>query len=51
MKSPVSEGNWVSWCTFEGIDYPQKVKDVIDSLHSENDNSSSDSTEHITDET
>lgn len=32
LKSPVSEGNWVSWCTFEGIDYPQEVTDKINEI-------------------
>lgn len=32
VKSPVSEGNWISWCTFEGIDYPQEVADKINEI-------------------
>ncbi len=32
VKSPVSEGNWVSWCTFDGIDYPQEVADKINEI-------------------
>ncbi len=32
VKSPVSEGNWVSWCTFEGIDYSQEVADKINEI-------------------
>ena len=32
VKSPVSEGNWISWCTFEGIDYPQEVMDKINEI-------------------
>ena len=32
VKSPVSEGNWISWCTFEGIDYPQEVTDIIEEI-------------------
>lgn len=32
VKSPVSEGNWISWCTFEGIDYPQEVVDKINEI-------------------
>lgn len=31
-KSPVSEGNWISWCSFEGIDYPQEVVDKINEI-------------------
>lgn len=29
-KDLVSNGGWVSWCTYEGIDYPQEVQDKID---------------------
>lgn len=29
-KEPVSNGNWISWCTYEGVDYPQEVRDKID---------------------
>lgn len=32
VKSPVSERNWISWCTFEGIDYPQEVADRIEEI-------------------
>lgn len=32
VKSPVSEGNWISWCTFEGVDYPQEVVDKINEI-------------------
>ena len=32
IKSPVSEGNWISWCTFDGIDYPQEVTDKINEI-------------------
>ena len=32
VKLPVSEGNWVSWCTFDGIDYPQEVTDKIEKI-------------------
>ncbi len=32
LKSPVSEGNWISWCTFEGVDYPQEVVDKINEI-------------------
>ena len=31
-KQAVSDGNWTSWCTFEGISYPQTVQDAIDAL-------------------
>ncbi len=32
VKSPVSEGNWISWCTFDGIDYSQEVADKINEI-------------------
>ncbi|MCM1233565.1 MAG: hypothetical protein NC489_25905 [Ruminococcus flavefaciens] len=32
VKSPVSEGNWISWCTFEGVEYPQEVADKINEI-------------------
>ena len=32
VKSPVLEGNWVGWCTFEGMDYPQEVQNAIDEI-------------------
>lgn len=32
VKSPVSVGDWVSWCTFEGINYPQEVTDEIEKI-------------------
>ena len=32
VKSPVTEGNWISWCTFEGINYPQEVTDKIEEI-------------------
>ena len=28
-KEPVSNGSWTSWCTYEGVDYPQEVQDKI----------------------
>ena len=37
-KEVVSNGSWTSWCTYEGIEYPQDVTDAIESL---NENSSS----------
>ena len=38
-KDLVSNGGWVSWCTYEGVDYPQEVLDLIDrtEVDSEND--------------
>lgn len=32
VKSPVAEGNWISWCTFEGINYSQEVADKINEI-------------------
>lgn len=32
VKSPISEGNWISWCTFDGIDYPQEVTNKINEI-------------------
>ena len=29
-KDLVSNGGWTSWCTYEGVDYPQEVRDKID---------------------
>ena len=29
-KDLVSNGGWSSWCTYEGVDYPQEVRDKID---------------------
>lgn len=37
-KEVVSNGSWTSWCTYDGIEYPQEVTDAIESL---NENSSS----------
>lgn len=34
-KDPVSNGSWTSWCTYEGIEYPQEVEDAIESLSGE----------------
>ena len=34
-KEPVSNGSWTSWCTYEGIEYPQEVTDAIESLSGE----------------
>ncbi|WP_443714138.1 hypothetical protein, partial [Ruminococcus bicirculans (ex Wegman et al. 2014)] len=28
-KVVVSNGGWSSWCTYEGVDYPQEVQDKI----------------------
>ena len=34
-KEAVSNGSWTSWCTYEGVDYPQEVTDAIESLSGE----------------
>lgn len=34
-KESVSNGRWTSWCTYEGIEYPQEVTDAIESLSGE----------------
>ena len=28
-KEPVSDGSWTSWCTYEGINYPQEVTETL----------------------
>lgn len=32
-KEVVLNGGWTSWCTYEGVDYPQEVTDAIESLN------------------
>lgn len=32
-KEVVSSGGWSSWCTYEGVDYPQEVTDAVESLN------------------
>ena len=32
-KEVVSNGSWTSWCTYEGIEYPQEVTEAIESLN------------------
>lgn len=32
-KEPVSNGNWTSWCTYEGVDYPQEVLNAINEIN------------------
>ena len=38
-KQAVSEGTWTSWCTYEGIEYPQAVQDAIDEINAPDDSS------------
>ncbi len=44
-KEPVSKGGWSSWCTYEGVDYPQEVQDAIDDVTEENAEESNKETE------
>lgn len=32
-KAPVSNGSWTSWCTYDGVTYPQEVTDAIQSVN------------------
>ncbi|WP_377072721.1 hypothetical protein [Ruminococcus bicirculans (ex Wegman et al. 2014)] len=32
-KEMVSNGGWTSWCTYDGVTYPQEVTDAIESLN------------------
>ncbi len=38
-KENVSDGAWSSWCTYEGINYPQEVQDAIDDINAPDDSS------------
>lgn len=31
-KEVVSNGSWSSWCTYEGVDYPQEVQAKINEI-------------------
>lgn len=33
QRSAIADGSWASWCTVEGIEYPQEVQDRIDELN------------------
>ncbi len=46
-KIPLSDGRWISWCTFEGIEYPQAVWDKINEIQ----NPAEESTEEKHEET
>ena len=39
-KDLVSNGGWVSWCIYEGVDYPQEVLDLIDGTEVDSENDS-----------
>ena len=39
-KDLVSNGGWTSWCTYEGVDYPQEVLDLIDGTEVDSENDS-----------
>lgn len=43
IKEAVSDGAWTSWCTYDGIDYPQEIQDAIDSISAADDSSDSSS--------
>ena len=32
-KDHISNGGWTKWCTYDGIDYPQEVRDKIDEIN------------------
>ena len=32
-KEPVSNGSWTSWCTYEGVEYPQEVLNAINEIN------------------
>ncbi len=32
-KESIDRGSWTSWCTYEGIEYPQEVEDAIQSVN------------------
>ena len=32
-KENVSNGSWTSWCTYDGVTYPQEVTDAIQSVN------------------
>lgn len=32
-KEPISNGGWTSWCTYEGVDYPQEVLNAINEIN------------------
>ena len=32
-KEPVSNGSWTSWCTYEGVDYPQEVLNAFNEIN------------------
>lgn len=32
-KEPISEGGWLSWCTYDGRAYSQEVQDKISELN------------------
>ncbi len=46
VKSPVTEGNWISWCTFEGINYPQEVTDKINEIQNPNEENTEEENEN-----
>lgn len=39
-KQAMADGTWSSWCTYEGISYPQEVDDAIEAIRNPPDDSS-----------
>jgi hypothetical protein len=46
VREPLGNGNWTSWCSFEGISYPQELQERIDEIQ----NPTEDNTEEETTE-
>lgn len=44
-KETVAEGTWSSWCTYEGISYPQEVRDAIEAIRNQPDDCSGNNNE------
>ena len=44
-KQTVSEGTWTSWCTYDGIEYPQAVQEAIDEINAADDSSEDESSD------
>lgn len=44
-KEPVSNGSWTSWCTYEGVDYPQEVLNAINEINNETEENTEESNE------
>ena len=46
LREPLSEGDWTSWCTFEGISYPQEVTDRINEIQNPTEPTTEETTEN-----